>query len=86
MNKGNYKKQRTIFVIIFMLIFAILSGIFLRGNYLEYKELGNEYVQEFFFNSEIKYSIMLIIFLLLYTILYFTNRGIKKGLKEFFDK
>lgn len=86
MNKGNYKKQRTIFVIIFILIFAILSGIFLRGNYLEYKELGNEYVQEFFFNSEIKYSIMLIIFLLLYTILYFTNRGIKKGLKEFFDK
>ncbi len=86
MNKGKYKKQRTIFVILFILIFAILSGIFLRGNYLEYKELGNAYVQEFFFNSEVKYSIMFIIFLLLYTILYFTNRGIKKGLKEFFDK
>ncbi len=86
MDKGKYKKQRTIFVFLFIFIFAILSIIFLRGNYLEYKELGSAYVREFFLNSKVKYSIMLIIFLMLYIILYFTNRGIKKGLKEFFDK
>ncbi len=84
--KFTNKKVRTICVIAFIFLFSILSYIFLRGSYLEYKELGEVYVKEFFINSKIKYSLMFIIFLLVYVIIYFTNRGIKKGLKEFFDK
>ncbi len=80
------KKSRVIFVILFLLLFAMLSYVFLRGSYLEYKELGEVYVQEFLVNSQVKYSVMFILFVCIYTLIYFTNKGIKKGLKEFFDK
>ena len=58
----------------------------MRGSYLEYKELGEQYVQEFLTNYKVKYSIMAIIFVFLYFLIYITNRGIKKGLQEFFEK
>lgn len=80
------KKIRVISVIIFTILFAITSYILLRGSYLEYKELGEAYVQEFKINCQIKYMFMAIIFVLLYLAVYFTNRGIKKGLKPFFEK
>ena len=79
-------KIRMILVIIFILLFILVSYIILRGSYLEYKELGEAYVQEFFTNLKFKYSIMGINFIFLYILIYFTNRGIKKGLKQFFDK
>lgn len=84
-SKSNFKKARTITVILFVILFMILSYVFLRGSYLQYKELGDVYVQEFLINCQVKYTIMLITFLLLYIIIYFTNRGIKKSLKEFFE-
>ena len=84
-SKSNFKKARTIIVILFLILFMILSYVFLRGSYLQYKELGDVYVQEFLINCQVKYTIMLITFLLLYIIIYFTNRGIKKSLKEFFE-
>lgn len=80
------KKIRVISVIIFTILFAITSYILLRGSYLEYKELGEAYVQEFKINCQLKYMFMAIIFVLLYLAVYFTNRGIKKGLKLFFEK
>lgn len=79
-------KSRMLMVIAFIILFSIISYVFLRGSYLEYKELGENYVQEFFTNLKYKYTIMGINFILLYVFMYFTNRGIKKGLKEFFDK
>ncbi len=81
----NNKKIRRIIVIAFLILFAILSYIIMRGSYLEYKELGQEYVQEFLTNYKVKYSIMVISFIFLYFLIYITNKGIKKGLKEFFD-
>ena len=79
-------KSRMLLVLSFIIIFAIISYVFLRGSYLEYKELGESYVQEFFTNLKFQYSIMAINFVVLYFIIYMTNRGIRKGLKEFFDK
>ena len=79
-------KSRMQIVLIFLILFAIVTYIFLRGSYLEYQELGESYVQEFLTNLKFQYSIMGINFILLYLIIYLTNRGIKKGLKEFFDK
>ena len=58
----------------------------LRGQYLEYVELGEQYVQKFFTDIKYKYAIMGISFVLLSIIFYFTNRGIKKGLKPFFEQ
>ena len=82
---GISKKTRTILVAIFVFLFIIISYIFLRGSYLEYKELGEVYLKEFIINCQIKYIAMATIFIFLYIVIYLTNRGIKKGLKEFFD-
>lgn len=85
-SKGISGKTRMLLVILFILLFAGISYVFLRGSYLEYKELGENYLQEFFTNLKFKYSIMAINFVVLYFIVYWTNRGIKKGLKQFFDQ
>ena len=79
-------KTRMIIVLLFIAIFAIGSYVSLRGTYLQYKELGENYIQAFETNLQCKYIIFGINFVLLYIIMYFTNRGIKKGLKPFFEK
>ena len=83
-NKKN--KKRIILVVAFIVLFAIISYISLRGSYLEYKELGDNFVEVFMKNIKYKYSIIGINFVLLYLIIYYTTRGIKKGLKVFADK
>ena len=80
------KKIRAILVIAFIALYLIITYISLRGQYLEYLELGEQYVQKFLTDIKYKYSIMGISFGLLSVILYFTNRGIKKGLKPFFEQ
>ena len=84
--KKKNSKTRMILVIIFLLLFAIVSYVELRGSYLEYLELGENYTNIFYTNLTYKYSIMAINFIVLYFIIYLTNRGIKKGLKPFFEK
>ena len=79
-------KTRIIIVLLFILVFAIGTFINLRGTYLQYKELGENYVQAFFTNLSYKYTIFGVNFVILYILMYFTNRGIKKGLKTFFEK
>lgn len=85
MDKKN-NKTRMIVVLLFIIIFVIISYINLRGTYLQYKELGENYVQAFFTNLKFKYIIFGFNFIILYFLIYFTNRGIKKGLKTFFKK
>lgn len=80
------KKMRAIIVIAFIAIYALGTYVSLRGQYLEYVELGEQYVQKFFTDIKYKYAIMGISFVLLSIIFYFTNRGIKKGLKPFFEQ
>lgn len=79
-------KYRGILVFGFIVVFAIITYVLLRGSYLEYKEIGESYVQEFLTNIKFQYTIMGVNFILLYFIIYMTNRGIKKGLKQFFEK
>ncbi len=85
-NKKKKSKVRMILVILFILIFAITSYIQIRGSYLEYLELGENYLEVFYTNLVYRYAIMAINFVLLFFIIYMTNRGIKKGLKPFFEK
>lgn len=84
--KTKYNKGRMCLVIIFLLLFAGISYITLRGSYLEYLELGEKYLSVFYINIKYKYLIMAVNFILLYLIIYYTNKGIKKGLKPFFEK
>ena len=54
---GNFKigkKAKAIIVITFVAIYAIVTYILLRGQYLEYLELGQQYVEVFFTN--LKYA------------------------------
>ena len=80
------KKARTVIVIAFIAIYLFVTYISLRGQYLEYTELGEQYVQKFLTDIKYKYSIMGISFVFLSIILYFTNRGIRKGLNPFFEQ
>ena len=80
------KKIRAILVIAFIALYLIITYVSLRGQYLEYLAFGEHYVPKFLTDIKYKYSIMGICFGLLSVILYFTNRGIKKGLKPFFEQ
>lgn len=78
-------KIRMIVVLLFIAFFAICSYVSLRGTYLQYKELGENYEQVFFKNLKYKYIIFGVNSIFIYFIMYFTTKGIKKGLKVFFD-
>ena len=77
---------KRIIVVVFIILLAVFTFIFTRGSYLEYKELGEKYVSIFKTNLTYRYTIMAINFLVTFSIMFFTNRGIKKGLKVFFDE
>lgn len=85
MKKKIYSKRK-IGVILFVLLLIIVLYISMRGSFLEYKELGDRYISVFTTNLKYRYTIMGISFVILYLIMYFTNRGISKGLKVFFDE
>ena len=88
MEKKKFKIEnwlKAILVISFIAIYLLVTYMALRGQYLEYTELGEQYVHKFFTNIKYKYSIIGVVFVFLSVILYITNRGIKKGLKPFFD-
>ena len=84
--KKKNSKTRMLLVILFLLIFSIISYVQLRGSYLEYLELGQEYTNIFKTNIIYRYSLMAVNFVVLYMVIYLTNRGIRKGLKVFFEK
>ncbi len=84
--KNKSKKIRKVLVLVFLILFFAVSYIELRGSYLEYLELGEKYINIFKTNLVYKYGIMAISFIILYCVIYLTNRGIKKGLKPFFER
>ena len=84
--KKKHGKIRKSLVLLFLVAFAIVMYVVLRGSYLEFQELGENFIPVFYTNLTYKIAIMGINFVILYLVMYFTNRGIKKGLKIFFDK
>ena len=83
--KPKKSKLRMVIVLIFIAIFLIVTFIAIRSNYLEYKELGANYENVFFTNLRYRLITTISCFAILYIIMYLTNRGIKKGIKPFFD-
>ena len=86
MEKRKVLTLRRILVTIFLVACAIIAYINFRGSYLEYKELGESYLQTFLTKEKYHYSVLIINFILIYIIMYFTGRKIKKGLKVFFEQ
>ena len=84
-SKKKSAKRRTI-VVLFSIVFIIIAYIMYRGNYLEYLEIGKNYIGAF--TNQIKYrSITIIVsFIWIFGLMYFTNKRIQKGLKPFFSE
>lgn len=83
--KVNYKR-RVILVLAFIVLVSIFMFVKLRGEYLNILSIGQNYIDVF--NQTIKYQYMVtgINFVVLFFLIYFTTRFIKKGLKSFFDE
>ncbi len=80
-----FNRIKNISVIVFILLYILITYISLRGQYLECEELGGQYIQNFWINTKYKYSIMGISFLVIGIVMLLTNIGIKRGLKPFFE-
>ena len=78
-------KTRMLLVLLFLIIVAIIGYIGYRGEYLELLEIGENYTSVFWQNVTYKAITFAVGFVLLYIIIYLTNKGIKKELKPFFD-
>ncbi len=79
--------KRRFFIVLFVAILAMLIGyIAFRATYLETMELGQNYINVFWQN--IKYMTVALIanFVIIYSMIYFNNIRIKKGLKDFFEQ
>ena len=78
--------RRMIAVLIFIVIIAIGIYINLRGEYLEYLEIGEKYIGIFKTNLSLKINVMSVSFIAIYILMYITNKSIKKGLIPFFNE
>lgn len=83
--KVNYKLRVTL-VLIFIVLVSLFMFVKLRGEYLNILSIGENYVQVFSQSIKYQYAIMGINFVILFALIYFTTRFIKKGLKSFFDE
>lgn len=86
MEKKKILTLRRIIVTVFLIVCAVIAYINFRGSYLEYKELGENYLQTFLTKEKYYYRVLIINFILVYIIMYFSGRKIKKGLKVFFEQ
>ncbi len=77
---------KMLIVIIFLIILAIVAFINIRGNYIEYSELGEKYISVYETNLKYQCITTAINFVVTFLIIYVATRGIKKGLKVFFDQ
>ena len=72
-------KTRMLLVLLFLVVVAIIGYIGLRGEYLELLEIGENYTSVFWQNLTYKAITFGISFVILYIIIYFTNRESKKN-------
>lgn len=79
-------KLRNLLVLLTIIVFALISFIALRSEYLNIKEVGEDYITVFEQNLKNKANVGIAAFIIAYIITYISNRFIKKGLKKFFDE
>ena len=77
---------RIIIVIITIAIFAIITFINNRANYLKIKEIGEQYVSIFISDFYRQITMFVIAFIITYLMFYINNRFIRRGLKKFADE
>lgn len=80
------RKLRKWIVLAFLVLTIIISYVIYRGNYLETLELGSAYLSVFWKNLIYQISTFTVNFLMLFLLIYITNRRVKKGLTIFFEE
>lgn len=80
------KKSRMYLVLLFLALTAVVMYVIYRGNYLEILELSENYLPIFWRNIAYMSITFIVNFLVLFILIYLTNRKIKNGLKPFFDE
>ena len=83
--KINYKK-RVILVLIFIVLVSLFMFVKLRGEYLNILSIGENYIDVFTQTIKYQYMVFGINFAVLFFLIYFTTRFIKRGLKKFFEE
>ena len=78
-------RKRTIIVLAILVIALIALYVYVRGSYLEFRAIGENYIPVFWRNLTYSLLTFAVNFIFLYCAFYFTNRTLKKGLKVFFD-
>ncbi len=78
-------RKRTIIVLAILVIALIAIYVNIRGSYLEFQAIGENFLPVFWRNLAYKGGIFVVNFLFVYCAFYFTNRTLKKGLQVFFD-
>lgn len=79
-------KKRKWIVLAFLLIAVIVGYAIYRGDYIETLELGEQYLSIFWQNLSYQFLTFGINFIVLFLLIYWTNRRIQKGLKPFFEE
>lgn len=82
LNKTN--KRRNIIVFIVGLIAASIAYVLFRGSYLETLEIGENYIGVFWQNVQYLSITLIINFIIIYFMIYLSNRKIKNNLTGFF--
>lgn len=84
--EAKVKKTRRWIVLAFLLLAIIVLYVIYRGEYLETLELGEQYLSIFWQNLTYRFATFGISFVILYFLIYMTNKRIKNGLKTFFEE
>lgn len=86
--KKNTKKIniRRLIVLIVICIFVIIQLIVNRAEYLEIKEISEDYTSIFFKNFYMKNAVFGISFVVTYILFFINNKIIHKGMRKFFEK
>ena len=83
--KEKKSKRRMLLVLLFLALVVIVGYIGLRGEYLELLEIGETYTSVFWQNLTYKSVTFAVNFVILFIVIYLTNKGIKKELVKFFE-
>ena len=78
MEKKKIFTIRRLIVVIFLVLFAIGAYVSYRGSFLEFKELGENYLETFLTKQKYQYNVMVFNFIFIFLIMYFSGRRIKK--------
>ncbi len=78
--------SRRLIVALFVIIYSLIILVSARSQYLQYKEIGEQYVSIFFKNLRTEYIVFLVAFVISYLAIFLSNKCVRKALKDIFDK